>query len=488
MYKMQPSPPPKKTRFNSRKSKRTKYLAAPTSTTALPATATATSTPVKFDRPIKVGNKVIDSPDRRPSRSCLVRVHSAFFCCINFNGLCAWVNTLALSGSRNKGHAVYKNTTAEDRKLLDALNILPKSIERLYEVFVQIDRDGSGEISIGEFFRYFSHKRRFPQKSKFSKRVFQIMDADASGELSFVEFVVALWNYCTFTKASLLRFAFELFDADDSGFIDLDEMKLLLRECYGKHKYKKTQAARHILNELESMIEKGKNVGGLNLNDFNEFCLHHPALLYPAFELQQALQQNVLGSQFWQECQRRKLKHKKEIEKKNRLFDKHKHNHYEKEIAIQDMSYKELVSYLEGYGQHNQQEAEAGAETDNWWKFEGGDTNLPGKIRISKEEEAHAHSIEMRLNKSVTNSYHVQMPCVSSNKKRLGMGQITMSKMAARKWKMNRKNRSQSRNRTMSKFEKEGGSIQVPVQPWTCPYCDRLNTTSLICKTCQKPL
>ena len=67
------------------------------------------------------------------------------------------------------------------------------------------------------------------------------MDADASGELSFVEFVVALWNYCTFTKASLLRFAFELFDADDSGFIDLDEMKLLLRECYGKHKYKKTQ-------------------------------------------------------------------------------------------------------------------------------------------------------------------------------------------------------------------------------------------------------
>ena len=342
------------------------------------------------------------------------------------------------------------------------------------------------------------------------------MDADASGELSFVEFVVALWNYCTFTKASLLRFAFELFDNDDSGFIDLDEMKLLLRECYGKHKYKKTQAARHILDELDSMIEKGNCVGGLNLNDFNEFCLHHPALLYPAFELQQALQQNVLGTQFWQECQQRKLLQKKAIEKKNRLLDKDKHkrrsrstgnensgykgNHYKKEIAIQDMSYKELVSYLEGYGQHNQQEAEAGAEVDTWWKFEGGDTNLPGKIRISKEEEAHAHSIEMRLNKSVTNSYHVQMPHASSKNKRLSIGQITVSKMSARKWKMKRKNRNQSRNRSLSN-SKEGGSIQVgaagletnvgsvavAVQPWTCPYCARLNTTSLVCKTCQKP-
>jgi hypothetical protein len=169
----------------------------------------STTTP-KFDRPVKIGNKVIDSPDRRPPRTLLVRIHSALFCCVNFNFLCSWISRLALSGKRTKGHPVYKNTTAEERKTLDALNIEPKSIERLYEVFVQIDRDGSGEISISEFFRHFSHKRRFPQKSKFSKRVFQIMDADNSGELSFIEFVISLWNFCTFTKASLLRFAFEL--------------------------------------------------------------------------------------------------------------------------------------------------------------------------------------------------------------------------------------------------------------------------------------
>ena len=61
------------------------------------------------------------------------------------------MNKIALSGELNKGHAVYKNTTTEDRKVFDALNILPKSIERLYEVFVQIDRDGSGYVQYNYF-------------------------------------------------------------------------------------------------------------------------------------------------------------------------------------------------------------------------------------------------------------------------------------------------------------------------------------------------
>ena len=120
---------------------------------------------IKNDRPVRIGNRIIDSPDRRPRRTCLVRIHSVMFCCINFSGLGACVSRAALSGKRSKGHDLYQKTTAVDRRTLDALNIEPKSIERLHEVFVQIDRDGSGEISLSEFFRFFSHKRRFPKCS-----------------------------------------------------------------------------------------------------------------------------------------------------------------------------------------------------------------------------------------------------------------------------------------------------------------------------------
>ena len=51
---------------------------------------------------------------------------------------------------------MYKHVKRDEMRVFKALDIYAKSIERLYEVFVQIDRDGSGEISVTEFFRYFN--------------------------------------------------------------------------------------------------------------------------------------------------------------------------------------------------------------------------------------------------------------------------------------------------------------------------------------------
>ena len=46
----------------------------------------------------------------------------------------------------------------------------------------------------------------------------------SSGEIDFREFVIALWNYCTLGKAALILFAFDLYDNDNSGKIDIDEI------------------------------------------------------------------------------------------------------------------------------------------------------------------------------------------------------------------------------------------------------------------------
>ena len=51
----------------------------------------------------------------------------------------------------------------------------------------------------------------------FSHRVFALLDTDGSGEIDFREFVIATWNYCTFTHRALAVFAFNLFDLDNSG-------------------------------------------------------------------------------------------------------------------------------------------------------------------------------------------------------------------------------------------------------------------------------
>lgn len=61
-----------------------------------------------------------------------------------------------------------------------------------------------------------------------------MFDEDNSGEIDFREFVVALWNYCTLGKATLVIFAFDLYDTDGSGIIDAQELDNMLKEVYGR--------------------------------------------------------------------------------------------------------------------------------------------------------------------------------------------------------------------------------------------------------------
>ena len=41
--------------------------------------------------------------------------------------------------------------------------------------------------------------------------------------------------------------------------------------------------------------------GGTDVNEFRQFVKRHPALLYPAFEMQRHFQRKVLGEEFWSE-------------------------------------------------------------------------------------------------------------------------------------------------------------------------------------------
>jgi len=60
-----------------------------------------------------------------------------------------------------------------------------------------------------------------------------VADVDSSGELSFAEFCLSSWTYCTLERRSLILFAFDLYDLDQSGSISVKEMKRILYEVYG---------------------------------------------------------------------------------------------------------------------------------------------------------------------------------------------------------------------------------------------------------------
>lgn len=133
---------------------------------------------------------------------------------------------------------------------------------------------------------------------------FRIFDENGSGSVDFREFVISLWNYCTLSKAALVIFAFDLYDNDNSGGIDVHEVELLLKEVYGQEFRASTQA-QTIMTKL-----RGGHLGPekiIDINRFREFCRTHPAVLYPAFVLQTQMQGKIMGHKFWDECSRTRV-------------------------------------------------------------------------------------------------------------------------------------------------------------------------------------
>ena len=122
------------------------------------------------------------------------------------------------------------------------------------------------------------------------------MDEDGSGEIDFREFVVACTNYCCFDKRALTTFAFDLYDDDCSGSIEADELHRVIKEIYGSKALAKSPLVARVLGKMNRMLDNGC---GLNAKQFVEFTNDHPALLFPAFQLQRELQKGIVGDLFW---------------------------------------------------------------------------------------------------------------------------------------------------------------------------------------------
>lgn len=76
----------------------------------------------------------------------------------------------------------------------------------------------------------------------------------------------------------------------------------MVSDLYGKQARTNVHA-RMITSELRA-IEDGAL---LNVDKFRAFAYRHPALLFPAFQMQNALQDAILGRSFWERCANRRL-------------------------------------------------------------------------------------------------------------------------------------------------------------------------------------
>ena len=177
----------------------------------------------------------------------------------------------------------------EAEESFEKLRLTSGDVNKLYSCFMVLDADGSGEIDLPEFYGFF---KMVP--SPFADRVFTLLDADGSGEIDFMEFVLCLWNYCSFNMPRLVRFAFELYDGDDSGVLEMNEIELLIKDVYGG-KLDNNPRIERILTLLDADGD-----GEVTYSEFKGFNSQYPILLFPAYRMQEILRSKILGRRYWE--------------------------------------------------------------------------------------------------------------------------------------------------------------------------------------------
>lgn len=205
-----------------------------------------------------------------------------------------------------KGYVIYGMEPRVDmhRHEYENLMLREADVGVMYKVFQEMDEDNSGEISLKELMKYLE----IPI-TNFTKSIFEIFDEDKSGQIDFREFVIAMWNYCTLTKATLILFAFDMYDKDRSGELTFNEVEAMLKDVYGKNHRDNFLASLIVkeLNRITAADDPRADGSKINIQQFYEFCKGHDGLLYPAFTLQQRLVEKVGGAKLWDRNARNRI-------------------------------------------------------------------------------------------------------------------------------------------------------------------------------------
>lgn len=101
-------------------------------------------------------------------------------------------------------------------------------IRDLRNIFKEIDDNGDGSLTYEEvkngFYKFYGNE----MSSEEMMRLIQKMDQDGNGTIEFEEFLRATVDLSEFLTPENLRAAFDAFDEDKSGKLDIDEIKKIL--------------------------------------------------------------------------------------------------------------------------------------------------------------------------------------------------------------------------------------------------------------------
>ena len=147
-----------------------------------------------------------------------------------------------------------------------------EDIKQIYDQFMQNNPDA--QLNKSEFIQLYNKLRpEHPHLlNEISEHIFRAFDLDKSNTISFSEFLIA---YALTSRGELKRkldYAFWLYDIDSSGFLDKDEMRVVLAAMLQMLSAKQYINDLPILvNEIANKIDVNRD-GKISKGKINRFC------------------------------------------------------------------------------------------------------------------------------------------------------------------------------------------------------------------------
>lgn len=115
-------------------------------------------------------------------------------------------------------------------------------------------------------------------------------------KVSFFEFVLSLYNFCSIPMIAIPSFIFDLYDYDESGALDTQEVMCMLNHFFGDQ-FLNNQQCSNMYHSMQKMMAVSSV---LVIEQFLEICCIYPTLLSSVYQLQLALMKGTLGFARWE--------------------------------------------------------------------------------------------------------------------------------------------------------------------------------------------
>lgn len=184
-----------------------------------------------------------------------------------------------------------KDPAAED--IFRLLGLKTAHVELFWEEYQKADLSVNGTISAFVFARFFD-----VEYTPFVDRLCGLFLPSGESFIDFKIFVATIWNYATLSDEGLRRFAFNTYDLDQGGTLDVDEIKCLFAEICGDE-FAASDKAVLLIQRLDDMAKYQSVDGQVTAYIFSEFAKRNDAVLLQAFHLQSQIKARIGDADLW---------------------------------------------------------------------------------------------------------------------------------------------------------------------------------------------